>query len=156
MNESSATDRRREADRRRQPTGWRDVFRLRGRREDVRRAAELTRPHLVERFSSASFCLILLLIACTITDGVMTLQLMDGNCVEANPVMAFLLKRGPGAFLLGKYVMTVAGLPVLLIFKNHSLFGSRFRVGYLIPLFVALYVALLGYQISLFRSLFGH
>jgi hypothetical protein len=155
MNDLTTPERRRDSDRRRQPTRFWDIFRLRGRRGNVRRAPERQQPRLVERFSTASFCLIMALIACTIVDGVITLQLLDGNCVEANPVMAFLLHRGYGAFFLGKYVLTVAGLPVLLVFKNYSLFGTRFRVGFLIPIFLGLYVLLLVYQLSLLQSVFS-
>ena len=50
------------------------------------------------------------------------------------------------AFLIGKYVLTAVGLPLLLIFKNHCLFGTRFRVGYLILVIVALYLVLIAYQ----------
>ena len=47
------------------------------------------------------------------------------------------------------------GLPVLLVFKNYSLFGTRFRVGYLIPMFLGLYALLLVYQLSLLQSVFS-
>ena len=55
-----------------------------------------------------------------------------------------LLEHGVLPFLLGKYLLTVIGLPVLLIFKNYYLFGTRVRVGYLIPLLVVLYASYLG------------
>ena len=43
--------------------------------------------------------------------------------------MHYLLAHGPLAFLLGKYVMTAAGIPFLVVYKNYPMFGSRFRVG---------------------------
>jgi hypothetical protein len=43
-------------------------------------------------------------------------------------------------------VMTAAGIPFLVLYKNHPMFGSRFRVGYLFPLFLGLYLVLLCYQ----------
>ena len=46
--------------------------------------------------------------------------------------MAHLLGRGHHAFLAGKYILTAAGLPFLVVFKNYRLFGTRFRVGYLV------------------------
>jgi hypothetical protein len=71
---------------------------------------------------------------------------MGAECEEANPVMRYVMSKGNEAFMLGKYVLTAAGLPVLLIFKNFYLFRTRFRVGYLLPIFVAMYVALLSYE----------
>jgi hypothetical protein len=119
-----------------------------------RRRPEHRRAYFVDRFPSITFIFVILLLLFTIADGVLTLHLVGANCEEMNPVMESLLKRGMGTFLLGKYALTVIGLPVLLIFKNHYLFSTRFRVGYLIPLFVVLYAALLAYQVYLFQIVF--
>ena len=43
---------------------------------------------------------------------------------------------------------------MLLIFKNHYMFGTRLRVGHLIPLAVALYTILIGYQLALMEGYF--
>jgi hypothetical protein len=136
-------------DRRSHPTRLWDVFRWRGRRTRQRRSSEHRRPYFVDRFTLPTFILIMVLIVSTIADGVITWYLLDADCAEANPVMAYLLAKGPGPFFVGKYVLTVAGLPLLLIFKNVYLFRRRFRVGYLIPVLVVLYLALLSYQIYL-------
>jgi len=93
-----------------------------------------------------------LLLVLTVVDGVNTLLLLGAGCEEVNPAMGYLLHRGPLYFLLGKYALTTAGLPFLLIFRNFPLFRTRFRVGYLIPMFVGLYLILLGYQIALITT----
>jgi len=142
------------ADRRQTRTRWWAAFALRGRRLRQRRTAEHQQPYYVDRFPSTTFVFILLLLLFTIADGVLTLYLLDGDCAEMNPVMESLLNHGMGPFLLGKYVLTVLGLPVLLVFKNFYLFGTRFRVGYLIPIFVALYAGLIGYQVYLLQLVF--
>jgi hypothetical protein len=53
-------------------------------------------------------------------------------------------------FLGTKYVLTAVGLACLLVLRYYRLFGSRFRVGHLIPIITGLYVVLLGYQAFLF------
>ena len=78
-------------------------------------------------------------------------SLVQSGGSELNPLMNRLLDHGVLPFLLGKYLLTVIGLPVLLIFKNHYLFGARIRVGYLIPFLVALYAVLIGYQLLLMQ-----
>ena len=108
--------------------------------------------YFVDRYSSGTLCLVLLLLAFSTADAIMTLQLIDLGGQELNPVMGFLLGRGLSQFLLGKYVLTAAGVPVLLLFKNHRLFGTRFRAGNLIPVFVAMYGVLFGYQVYLLLS----
>ena len=66
--------------------------------------------------------------------------------------MAGLLEDGIQPFLVIKYALTAGGLPLLLIFQNHYLFGTRVRVGYLIPVTVALYAVLIGYQLMLIHG----
>jgi hypothetical protein len=40
----------------------------------------------------------------------------------------------------------------LLIFRHFHLFRTRVRVGHLLPVFVALYLILLGYQVALLAT----
>src|SRR5262249_58920526 len=100
------------------PTSPWAAFAFRGRRICNRRASEHQRPYFVDRFTASMFALILLVVGCTVIDGLITLRLMTMDCEEINPVMDYFLKKGSVPFLLGKYLLTVAGLPVLLIFKN--------------------------------------
>jgi hypothetical protein len=136
-------------DRRERPTSPWDALPPAGHRMRCRRAQEHCRPYFVDRFSPALLAFILMLLIATFVDAVLTIRLIEAGGGEINPVMNRLLERGIMPFLLGKYLLTVIGLPVLLIFKNHYLFGTRLRVGHLIPLIVALYAVLIGYQLVL-------
>ena len=153
MSPTSEPAPRTDMDRRRKPTRFWDAFRHGGRRVRNRRTVEHCRAYFVDRFTTPMFALIILLIAFTIVDAVFTLQLLGLDCEEVNPAMDYLLRHGHASFLIGKYLLTVAGLPFLLLFKNYYLFGTRLRVGHLIPIFAGLYVALIGYQLHLFRTL---
>ncbi len=62
--------------------------------------------------------------------------------------MGYLLSQGVLAFVIGKYMLTVLGLPILLIFQDHLLFGIL-RVRNLMPMCIIAYLILLDYQISL-------
>jgi hypothetical protein len=155
MNRQPMEDQRLGPDPRRTPTSvWDSIF-CGGQRMLHRRAPDHERPYFVDRFSPTALALVLTLLACTFLDGMLTLELMDINCAELNPAMRYLLSKGPVPFLLGKYILTAAGLPVLLIFKNHRFLHTWFRVGYLIPVFVLSYIALISYQIHLLHSLRG-
>ena len=145
-------DARGRSDRRHKPTtGW-DAFRRRGRRRRPRREEERRTPHFVDLIDTPTFLLAVSLLVLTVVDGAVTLLLLGVGCEEINPAMGYLLNRGPIHFLAGKYLLTSAGLPFLLIFRHFTLFRTRFRVGHLLPVFVGLYLILLSYQFALLNA----
>ncbi len=156
LNDDPAGGQRRQSDRRRWPTSPIDAFRIGGRRTGPRRAEEHRGTVFVDRFDAVTLAMVVTLLSLTILDGVLTIELLEFNSEEANPLMWHLLKRGPLAFLLGKYVLTAMGLPFLVVYKNYPMFGSRFRVGFLIPAFISLYLALVSYQWILFHMAHIH
>jgi hypothetical protein len=151
----SDDDRRSQSDRRQQPTSAWAAFPPAGLRVKNRRTEEHRRPYYTDRFSSVVFIGVLLLVVATLSDAGLTLYVLCGGGAEANPLMSRLLDHGAQAFVIGKYLLTVVGLPVLLIFRNHYLFGTCLRVGYLIPISLALYAVLIGYQIVLIDQRVG-
>jgi hypothetical protein len=141
-------EQRTRTDRRRKPTSFWDVFRLRGRRSHARRAEEHRRPHFVEQFSPILLTLGLMLLVATLVDGIMTIHLMTAGARELNPLMDRFLSIDVKVFLLGKYVLTAVGLLFFVLFKNFY-FARRIRIGHFIPVVVALYAMLIVYQIVL-------
>jgi hypothetical protein len=118
----------------------------------VRRSEELVGTFFTDRFDAITLAMVVTLLGLTIVDGMLTLELLDFNSEEMNPFMDHLLKRGPLVFVLGKYVLTAVGLPFIVLYKNYRMFGTRFRVGYLLPVFIGLYLVLVAYQCLLFRA----
>lgn len=152
MSDHPTEGRRQEGDRRRRPTSPCDALRRNGRRSRPRRRDERRGAFFVDRFDAPTLAMVVALLCLTILDGVLTLELLELNSVEVNPVMAHLLTRGPIAFLVGKYTLTAAGLPFLVVYQHHEIFGSRFRVGWLVPLFIRLYFILLFHQWTLLHA----
>ena len=146
MNEDFTGESRRGEDRRQRPTSPLDAFRFGGRRRGPRRTEERRGAFFVDRFDAATLGMVVALLGLTLVDGLLTIELLEINSEEGNPFMHYLLAHGPMAFLLGKYLMTAAGIPFLVVYKNYPMFGSRFRVGYLFPVFLGLYLVLLSYQ----------
>jgi hypothetical protein len=99
-----------------------------------------------------TLAMVVALLGLTILDGIFTLELLDMNSEEANPLMEHLLTRGQTAFLLGKYILTAAGLPVIVVYQHYPLFGTRFRTGWLLHVFIGLYLVLLSHQWTLFQA----
>jgi hypothetical protein len=157
MNLERDIDRRQFPDRRQEPTSPWDAMPPAGQRIRARRAEEHGEVYYVDRFSVLMLALVVTLLAASITDAAFTVRLVAHGCAEVNPLMGRLLDRGVLPFFIGKYLLTAVGLPVLLIFKNHYLFGTRFRVGYVIPVLVSLYLILIAYQLHLLDHLrIGH
>ncbi|QEH35849.1 hypothetical protein OJF2_44060 [Aquisphaera giovannonii] len=136
-------------DRRARRTSPLDALRARGRRGRVRRASEREGAYFLDRFDATTLAMALSLLALTLIDGLLTIEVLDRSGEEINPVMRHFLGRGHGPFLVAKYCLTAAGLPVLVVYQNWPFWGTRFRVGYLLPIFVGLYVALVTYQLRL-------
>jgi hypothetical protein len=147
--EQPAADRREQSDRRQQPTSIWGAFPPAGQRMRYRRAHEHLQPYFTDRFSPSMLMCVLALIFVSLLDAGLTIYVLYGGGSEINPLMNYLLSHSTMTFVVGKYVLTVIGLPVLLIFQNHYLFSTRLRVGYLIPFSVAMYSVLIGYQIIL-------
>ena len=145
-------ERRTQTDRRQAPTSPWAGFCWGGQRSRHRRVAEHLRAYYVDRFPVLTLAFVVLLLAFSIVDAVITICLLEDGYHELNPVLSHLLAKGLLPFLLGKYALTAIGLPLLLLLNNHFMFGSRFRVSYLIPIFVGAYVVLLSYQLGLLHA----
>jgi hypothetical protein len=147
--EDSETVARKTTDRRRRPTTPFDVFCFTGRRLRVRRKAERQGSYYLDQFDAFTLAVIVAVLGLTLVDGVLTIELLDTNSEECNPLMGHLLTRGYAAFFVAKYLLTAAGLTFFLVYKNYPMFGTRFRVGFLFHVFLVLYLALVAYQVRL-------
>jgi hypothetical protein len=123
-----------------------------GQRKGLRRASEKAQAFFVDRFSSFTLAMILLLIVASIADAVLTIELLRSGSEEVNPLMRKVLAHGLTTFLVTKYLLTVVGLPLLLILGNQFLFGTRLRVRAVLPVLLGLYAVLIGYQICLLNG----
>jgi hypothetical protein len=87
-------NRRDSSERRRAPAGPLDALRFSGRRQRVRGAPERTRPFFLDRFDTVTLALVVGVLALSISDGVLTIELLAIHSEEVNPVMRFLLGLG--------------------------------------------------------------
>ena len=104
-------DKRTQPDRRKQPTSPWGALPPAGHRTRNRRADEHRRPYFVDRFPPALLAFLLMLLIASLVDAVLTIRLIESGGGEINPVMNRLLEHGVLPFLLGKYLLTVIGLP---------------------------------------------
>src|SRR5262245_52967022 len=100
MHDESIREARQGGDRRKRPTSPFDARCPKGRRIRPRREEERRGPYFVDRFHAGTLAMVVALLGLTLVDGVLTLELIEVNSEEANPIMARLLTRGGLMFLM--------------------------------------------------------
>lgn len=90
-----------------------------------------------------------MLLSCT--DAFLTLLLIEGGMIEANPVMNAVMTQGTTVFTSAKLAMTAFGIFVL-VYLAKSRFLNRFRTGLFLTIFFTFYACLVCYElVSLFQ-----
>jgi hypothetical protein len=119
-NEAPSVERRSGADRRQRPTRALPIGAGHGRRRSGRRQGESRRAY-VDTFSASDVALLLGIFLLNIFDALFTLLWLQRGGEEANPLMAYLLDMGEGAFVFQKCIVVGVWLIVLLVHKNFRL-----------------------------------
>ncbi|MFZ0429819.1 MAG: DUF5658 family protein [Acidobacteriota bacterium] len=92
----------------------------------------------------------LLLIALSVTDAILSLQLFsDGRFHELNPLLHIGLQKGSGVFLGLKLTLTFTAVLVLLLHANFVIARRRVRVAWVIWTLIATYGLIVTYEIAL-------
>lgn len=89
-----------------------------GRRETIRRYEDRRKFFYVDRYSQFHFMAIILILFLSVVDAILTIVLINHGAYEVNPIMAYCLNVGPYTFLSIKYLLTCAGLILLLMLRN--------------------------------------
>ena len=88
-------------------------------------------------------------------DAVLTLELISRGATEINPFMEPLVRGSGRSFALWKLGLTSIGVVVLTMAARLRVLG-RIVVGSLLYVILGGYLVLVGYEISLLRSISGH
>jgi len=96
---------------------WRYLL-FSGRRAKARRKEDLYRTFYFDRYSSNLFAAIVAILMLSVLDALLTLYLIDNGSTELNPVMSYFIEYGPFVFMGAKYLLTCAGVIILLLFRN--------------------------------------
>ena len=120
-----------------------------GERRTIRRQADRDRLFFVDHYSQRFFFVILTIVLLSITDGLLTLFLLNHRASEANPVMAYFLKFGPFAFIAVKYSLTSFGVMVLLVFRNILIRKINVRADSIYYIFIGVFAAVVAFEVYL-------
>lgn len=147
--ENRFPERRKNIDRRREPTAPFTKSSLKGSRRYERRKQDRQKNHFVDLYSWRAILLVFMIINLSTLDAFLTLTLINRGIVkEGNPVMAYFLSLGILPFVIIKYFITVICSLTILVLKNHSfrglISGKRFIV-----LSLIIYLVIILYEVVL-------
>ena len=87
----------------------------------------------------------------SLTDGTMTIFLVEKGAFEANPVMRYLLSVSEELFFLLKYFLTAVGLSFLLLNGKKRIFKGLLSLEEIAGGFVVFYEALVVYEVMIYH-----
>lgn len=143
-------EKRQVPDRRSRPTKPFSRYSLKGFRSRSRRSGE-DKNYYVDRYEPRYFVLITLILLLCVLDAYFTLKILQAGGKELNPFMLRIMNKNPVLALVIKYLITAAGIAVLIVFKNFVVF-RRIRVSSLIPVVFLIYLFLVVFEISFYYS----
>ena len=97
---------------------------------------------------------LLLILALSLLDAVLTLQLVPKGAWEANPMMRYALEIGPVFFIMAKYFLTAAGFLFLIRNAKLLVFGGRFSLEEIAHGLILFYIGLVIYEVKIFQIVF--
>lgn len=119
-----------------------------GRRKTVRRALDTAGGYL-DFYPAGLLYAALAILVLSALDAALTLNLLQlGAATEANAIMAALLEKDVGLFINTKIAITALGLAILVVHAHFAVF-RRLRVQLLIHGMLAMYAALIVYELTL-------
>jgi hypothetical protein len=122
---------------------------LAGRRTAPRREEDRKRFYKIDRHSGRTLAAILIIIALSILDALLTLHLTYHGAREVNPIMAYFLNHGPLQFFGVKYLLTCASVIILLFYKNAYLFKTKVRAKILFIVFAIPFALVVQWEVYL-------
>jgi hypothetical protein len=121
------------------------------RRRTGRRATDRYRP-IVDWHDPWLFASSTLILLLCVADGLLTLRLLDGGAVEANPFMALYVYDHARRFAIVKLALTGAGVLTLVSLARFRVFRLM-RASALVHLILLAYLVLVGYELMLLERI---
>ncbi len=130
-------------DRRRRPTPALSRHTFLGRRKDLRRKSDREKGGYVDRYSSALFALLVLIVGLNILDALFTMTILDLKGWEVNPIVRSVIQLHSDKFWIWKFALVSFCLVLLCL-------HSRFKlVRGMIIFLSSVYLVVVLYQLFL-------
>ena len=143
------SDRRSGIDRRKQKGFDMRMLAGDGNRRVIRRKDDQRRIFFVDWYRPALFLTILAILFLCVIDALLTLFLLNHGAYETNPIMAYMLKVGPYAFVITKYTMTIFATFSLFVLRNVVIRKVKISAYSLLHVFAWIYVGVVAWELYL-------
>jgi hypothetical protein len=143
------TNRRSTVDRRSHQRSRLKFFLFGGRRKSARRDQDKKEFIYVDQYHPWLLVAILLLVILSISDALLTLNLIAHGATEKNPIMAYFLNMGVGPFVIAKLILTCSDILIILVFHKYFFRPLHIHMKTIIPAFIAIFAVVICWQIFL-------
>ena len=106
-------------------------------------------PSLQIHHGAKTTVMVLSIVFLCVLDAFFTLELINRGARELNPLMDYYLKKSDMTFFLVKYLITSAGLLIVLAIKELSFFGNRISRRLLLLCFLGVMGAVVQWELYL-------
>lgn len=127
-------------------------FRPERRRRRVRRRTDKRRLYLLDYYKPILFYWVMLVLVLSLLDATLTLWLLSNGAEEINPVMDHILKYGPTAFVVTKYLFTALSLLIIVLLNYLWIQRLGFSMYRLLYCFAGIFGAVVLWQLYLVRT----
>ncbi len=134
-------ERRRNKDRRKQPTPAWNFYTFFGRRRALRRKADQKKHGSVDHLTPTLLFFLLLILGLNILDSFFTMMIMDLGGMELNPMVRFFMKIHGDKFWVWKFVIVACCLVLLCLHRGVKVIRT------IVIVISAVYLLIVLYQI---------
>jgi len=136
-------ERRSSTDRRKQSTPILSRYTFLGRRKSIRRKRDQVKGGYVDRYSSALFAILVLFVGLNILDSFLTMMILDGRGLEANPIVRSVIQLHGDRFWIWKFGLVSFCLLLLCLHSQFKL------IKHVIIILCSIYLLTILYQLFL-------
>ncbi|MFC1882567.1 DUF5658 family protein [Thermodesulfobacteriota bacterium] len=120
-----------------------------GRRKRIRRKEDENELIILDTHGQWVIVLAVIILVLSITDGLLTLNLIGKGASETNPLMFYLIELNPCIYFFTKCFLTAICVIILILFRNYRSKIFRVRVTNLLPMIAVLFIIVIFYQLHL-------
>lgn len=120
----------------------------RGGRKQHRRGTDQKNFMYFDRHEPHLFLVSIIVIVCSLTDAFLTLKILAAGGIELNYFAGILIDLGLYGFIFSKYLITAAGMVILVLHKHYRVFFGL-QVRHLMYGIVFIYMILIFYEVAI-------
>ena len=96
---------------------------------------------------------VLLIVALSVTDSYLTIELVSRGAEEVNPIMAYYLSKSPLLFFTVKSSVTSGAIMIVLSIKNNFIWGTKIHAKFFLGIFFFALALVIQWQLFLLYQL---